>query len=121
VRELETAIEQMPEWSDAERTTPTAGKGNCKMLPAIREPDVCGDDIERGSRRRAWLRWRSAETRMRAAFAALEGAEGADRSTRGELERLAATFERASVACAAAHAVWERLERVGDAEKEGLA
>jgi len=52
----------------------------------------------------AWLRWRSAETRMRRAFAALEAAEAEGRSPR-ELERLAAAFERASDACAAAEAI----------------
>ncbi len=57
----------------------------------------------------AWLRWRSAETRMREAFAALEAAEVALRPPR-EVERLATTFERAATAHAVAEASLRRLD-----------
>jgi hypothetical protein len=55
---------------------------------------------------------------MREAFAALEAAELAGRSSARELERLAATFERASMACSAAHAIWEGLESLQDDERK---
>jgi len=59
-------------------------------------------------RMEAWLRWRSAETRMRRAFATLEAAELAGRPPR-ELERLAVSFERASAIHAAAEAIHRQL------------
>jgi hypothetical protein len=56
-----------------------------------------------------WLRWRSAETRMRAAFVALEAAEVALRPLR-VLERLAASFERAATTYAVAEAILRQLD-----------
>jgi len=70
---------------------------------------AAGDGAPGCVRMGAWLRWRSAETRMRRAFAALEAAELVGRSPR-ELEQLAASFEHASNAHAAAEAILRRLD-----------
>jgi hypothetical protein len=59
-----------------------------------------GDALAR-ARTWVWMRWRSAELRMRQAYAILEAAES-KAGVRRELERLAASFERASTAYAAA-------------------
>jgi len=80
-----------------------------------------GHDSARGegggpplSRWQTWagLRARSAELRMREAYAALEMAEAACQPSR-ELERLAAHFAQASAGCAAAEAMLQHLDGRG--------
>ncbi len=60
----------------------------------------------------AWLRAKSAEARMREAFAALEAAEAQGQAPR-EVERLITAFERASEACDAAEVTLARACHAG--------
>jgi hypothetical protein len=119
VRDLETALNGMPGWSEGERTTSTIGSAAPAGHPPDRGPDAGpgseDDGGQDGIRRRAWLRWRSAETRMRAAFAALEEAEATGGSSR-LLGRLAVAFERASEAFATSDGILHRLRGMGGSD-----
>ncbi len=118
VRELDAAIDGMDGMEVIEQA-----QGGVDMACAMAErhgqvattEEGSGGDEDRGGgtldrvRVRAWLRWRSAETRMRMAFAALEAAEVALRPPR-EIEQLAVSFERAATIYAQADAILRRLD-----------
>jgi hypothetical protein len=72
----------------------------------------------RGSRvrERAWLQWRSAETRMHQVFAALEEVEASGGTLR-EQERLVARFERSVNAYGAAERLLRRVDSTAGAGK----
>jgi len=118
VREFDEAIDVVDMIEQAPgvvNVAPTAAEHDGRVAPDTEEQaaEEVGRPVEGGTalgrvRMGAWLRWRSAETRMRQAFATLEAAEGAGRPPR-ELERLAASFERAAIAHAAAEAILRRL------------
>jgi len=119
VRELDKAIDLIDVIERA-RVGVNAARATTERDNRAAARAACGGDAEEGGeggcggasgrvRMGAWLRWRSSETRMRMAFAALEAAEVALQPP-GEVEQLAAIFERAATIYAEADAILRRLD-----------
>jgi hypothetical protein len=121
VRDLETALDGMAGWrGDGGPEVGIAATSSWMPAPAC---GVLGASAEEGARdgrvsmrTRAWLRQRSAEIRMREAFAALEEAEARGGSPR-VLDRLAAVFERAMAAYAASAGMLRQLGGMDGSER----